>query len=158
MVDIQERVDKLLNEAEILMQLIEKSTIPCADIILAVLIRISKLKYFAFTQVHVTQENAHYAIRLRDKGIGETTYPRPYHLSDPPLERTPEELLRITLDINGGYWHKVSYQDQVILVKSLPMLVEKLIENVKEAYIAKDAELKFDVPGEAPKKKWWQRK
>jgi len=162
--DIQAKIDALLNEAEVVMQSIEKSAIPCEKIILSTLQRIDKWawKYFAESSLTAAVGCTRQVIRLRKKYPAEAFVPSPY--SDKPQEPLPEQKLNITIDLNYNsmhYWWRVSYKDQVMILKSLPKLIEKLIDNVKNEYVAEEMEVLVDVPPETPKpkpKKWWQRR
>jgi len=161
--DIQEKIDVLLNEAETLMQLIEKSAIPCEKIILSTLQRINTWKYFAESSLTAAVGYNHQVIRLRKKYSTEVFVPRPY-ADKPQLEPLPEQRLNITIDLNYHslhQWRTASYKDQIMILKSLPKLIEKLIDNVKKEYLVEEMEVLFDAPPETPKpkpKKWWQRR
>jgi hypothetical protein len=146
---IDQRIEELLTQMDTLMQNIINNQVPCGELIEKVISRLGSVgyrKYISDTYVDTFVDPVHYWIGLRalDKAI---------MLNG----KDNTNLAWVTIEVNNKYWWSASYAEQLIIVQSLPKLLEKVMERVRRECIMQPTTIVFDTV-RAPKVKhpWWK--
>jgi hypothetical protein len=138
---IDQQVEELLNQIDSLMQELIKNRMPCEELIKKVTVRlgITYYDYLSDVYIDVFADPAHHWISL--------------HKLDTPHAINGEETW-VTIIIDNQYWWEANYAQQLLIVQSLPKLLEKVIRQVRQV---RQMTVVFDTLS-PPKVKhhWWQ--
>jgi hypothetical protein len=146
---IDQQIDDLLKQVEDFMQELIQNQIPCAELIKKVTGKLGTCPYYKYlTDIYVDAfiDPRHYWIGLRKLD-------KPHAIDG----NDTTNLTWVTIEIDNKYWWSASYAQQLIIVQSLPKLLEKVIERVRQDCVVAPTTIVFDAV-QAPKVKhhWWQ--
>lgn len=146
---VDQQIEELLNQIDELMQELQKNRVPCEELIKKVTAKLGTCSYHGYindTYVDAFIDPAHYWIGLRKLD-------KPHAIDG----RDTTILTWVTIEINNKYWWSAGYAEQLIVVQSLPKLLEKVMGRIRQECIVAPTTIVFDAV-RAPKVKhhWWQ--
>jgi hypothetical protein len=147
---IDQQIEELLSQIDELMQELRNNRVPCEELIKKVISRLGNFAYYnylagdTFTDAFI--DPAHHWIGLRKLN-------KPIAVDG----NDATNLSWVTIEINNKYWWSATYAEQLIIVQSLPKLLEKVMERVRQECIVQPTTIVFDAI-RPPKVKhhWWQ--
>jgi hypothetical protein len=146
---IDQQVEELLNQIDELMQELIKNHVPCEEMIKKVISKLGSAGYYPYitdVSVDVFTGHRHHWVSLRK-------LPAPIAIDG----KDTTLLSLVTIEIGNAYWWSTSYAEQLIIMNTLPKLLEKVMERVRQGCIIAPTTIVFDVVRPpAVKHRWWQ--